>query len=269
MRRALVLISVFVAALLGTGLTSAWAGEPPMLKPEFRFHADGFLVQLKTESDSAHVVLTIYRHGLIAYYEAAAQITEDSVKAHFGHFGDLDYTFTAAAAAGKEGECAGARSNPEGTFRGSFEFTGENEFVKFEADRAHGSFEVFPSSGCGKSRALLRRKGEDEVTLAATTKGKRRVDYVLAFTLDTNKGPRLFLNGLRSEKREGMVIARSPGDHPCGRPSLGLQGWDGSAESARAFPGRRRIQAPAAWQPDLAGLAAGATARWRDAPPHR
>jgi hypothetical protein len=79
---------------------------------------------------------------------------------------------------------------------------------------------------------LSSRKREDEVTLAATTKGKRRVDCVLAFTLDTNKGPRLFLNGLRSEKREGMVIARGAQTIT----HVSALRWDFKAGTARLNP---------------------------------
>lgn len=168
MRRALVLVLVCGAALLGTGPTSAAAREGPLFKPEFRLHADGFLVQLKVESDGKHVVLNLFRHGQSAYYETAAQITEDSVKAHFGSLCDLDYTFTPASTPGKGAECAGARAKTEGTFRGRFDFAGENDYVKFDIGQAHGSFEVFPSAECRKAPPLLRPKRDEELTLTAT-----------------------------------------------------------------------------------------------------
>lgn len=229
MRRALVLLSVVVLGLLATSPVAS-AAEASILKPEFKLRADGFLVGLKVESDSRHVVLTLLRHGQIAYYEATAQITEDSVKAHFGRFGDLDYTFTPAA--GKRPRCGGARGLREGTFRGTFDFTGENGYVKFEADHAHGTFEVVRSSECERARVDAGKGKEDEVTLTATTGRRPPVDYLLVFTLKTNKGPRLFLNGFRAEKREGMLIER--GAQVITRP--GALQWDPKAGTARLNP---------------------------------
>lgn len=216
MRRALVLIPVILVSLLAASPTVR-AGEPSILKPEFTLHADGFLVRLKAETDSAHVVLTLFHHGQTAYYETAAQISEDSVKARFGRFGELDYTFTPGP--GGRPKCEGGDGTSEGTFRGTFDFTGENGYVKFEAGHAHGSFEAFPTAGCEEPDPTPaspkftpaprgRSKGGDEVTLVASRGDKRRTDYFLAFTGDTKKGRRLLLNGFRAEKREGMLVER-------------------------------------------------------------
>jgi len=148
MRRALVLVSVVVVGLAAAS-PAASAGEPPILKPEFTLHADGFLVTLKAETDSAHVVLTLFRHGQSAYYETAAQITEDSVKARFGRFGELDYTFTPRP--GNGASCKGGDGTSEGTFRGSFDFTGDTKqglrlFVNgFRAEKREG---CWSSAGC-------------------------------------------------------------------------------------------------------------------------
>lgn len=235
MRRALVLISVLAAALLGTGSTSAWAGETT-LKPEFKLRVDGFIVQLKTDSDSRHVVLTLWRHGLDAYYETTAKITEDSITAHFGRLGELDYTFTPKAGAGPN--CAGRIAKPEGTFRGSFEFRGENGYVQIDADHAHGSFEVFPATSCSKPQALLRRKPAKsskpakEVTLTAAVGNRHRGEALLAFTLPAKKGTLLYINGFRAEEREGMLIER--GATLITRPRV-LQ-WDPKFETARLDP---------------------------------
>lgn len=236
MRRALVLISVLAAALLGTGSTAAWAGEGPILKPEFKLRADGFIVQLKTESDSRHVVLTLWRHGLSAIYETAAQITEDSVTAHFGRLGDLDYTFTPAT--DSDPHCAGGIADPEGTFRGSFDFTGENGYVQIEADHAHGRFEVFPAAACAKAQALLRRKPAKssgpakEVTLTAVVGNRHRGEALLAFTLPAKKGTHLYLSGFRLEEREGMLVER--GATIITRPRA-LK-WDPQLNTARLDP---------------------------------
>jgi hypothetical protein len=230
MRRALVLISVLAAALLGTASTVAAAGERPLLKPEFELRADGFLVQLKTEPDSSRVFLSLGRHGLIAYYDTAARITEDSITAHFGRLGDLEYTFTPTP--GGSPHCAGRAAAPEGTFRGSFDFTGENGYVQIEADHARGSFASFPAAACEKAQALRRRKPAKDVTLTASVGNKQRGEYLLAFTLQSKRGPRLFINGFRAERREGMQIER--GAQLITGP--GALRWDSRLETAHLDP---------------------------------
>lgn len=231
MRRRLPLVLAALFLLIGMGSSAAAAGEPPILKPEFELRADGFLVTVKAEASSEKVVLTLYRHGQIAYYTTAAQITEDSVRARFGRFGELDYTFMPAS--GKRPKCKGTAGTEEGTFEGTFDFTGENDFVSFEADHADGTFEQAPAEGCKKpaARVLARRntakggaggKGEDEVTLSAVAGNERRGDYLLAFTLPTKKGTRLFINGFQVEEREGMLIER--GAQVAARP--GALRWD-------------------------------------------
>jgi len=244
MRRPLLLVPVILALLLATG-PAASAGEPPIRKAEFQLRADGFLVTLKTESSSEKVVLSLYRGGQVAIYEAPAEITADSVKVRFGRLGELDYTFTPAG--GKRPKCKGADGTTEGTFKGTFDFTGENDYVTIEADHAHGSFEVFPVEGCKEppSRTTpptrARRtspagegggEGEHEVTLAATTGGKRRVDYLLAFTLPTKKGTGLFINGFRAERREGMLIERGVQV----QARLGALRWDRATGIAHLDP---------------------------------
>jgi hypothetical protein len=231
MRRALALAS---SVLLGLSVASppAAAEEAPIREPEFQLHADGFLVTLKGESDGAHVVLTLFRHGQTAYYETAAQITENSVKARFGRFGELDYTF--APAAGGQPKCGGTKGTSEGTFSGTFDFSGENDYVRFEAAHAHGILKLFPDGECKKPpiaarRAAARREDkEDEVTLQATSGGRRRTDFLLAFTLQTKKGPRLIVTGFREEmlvERGVLTIARASA----------LQ-WDLKAGTARLTP---------------------------------
>lgn len=245
MRRALLVPAVL--ALLLAASPAASAVEPSIREPEFTLHADGFLVRLKSET-GAKVVLTLYRHGQTAYYETPARITEDSVEARFGRFGELDYTFTPAA--GKDPRCKGADGTSEGTFQGTFDFTGENHYVTIEADRAHGSFELFPTAGCaeppaGPARTTRSRRAhpagqgdrgqaeaKGEVTLQAAAGGRRRADYLLAFTLPTKRGTKLLVNGFRAEKREGMLVER--GAQTAAPPSA-LR-WDRAAGIARLTP---------------------------------
>jgi hypothetical protein len=245
MRRPLLVLLLVLAAIPAT---AASAAESPIRRPEFTLHADGFLVRLRSETDSSKVVLTLYRHGQTAYYETTARITEDSVEARFGKLGELDYTF--APAAGKEPRCKGADGTREGTFQGTFDFTGENRYVTIDADRAHGSFELFPAAGCeeqsaGQARATPSRRARSagpggrgqaeakgEVTLQAAAGGRRRADYLLAFTMATKRGVKLFINGFRAEKLEGMLVER--GVQTAAPPSA-LR-WDRAAGVARLTP---------------------------------
>lgn len=237
MRHVLALVLACIVGLLAASPASA-AAEAPIRDPEFTLRADGFLVTLRGEAESARVMLTFYRHGQMSYYETAAQITEDSVKARFGRFGELDYTFTPRA--DKRPKCKGADGRIEGTFRGTFDFTGEDHYVSIDADHAHGSFELFPAAGCkGPPAARVTedfagaaRAGKGGVTLTAAAGGRGRGTYLLAFTLPTKKGPRVFIKGFRAERLEGMVIER--GVEVVARP--GALDWDRAAGIARLTP---------------------------------
>ncbi|HEY2477242.1 MAG TPA: hypothetical protein VGI17_00765 [Solirubrobacterales bacterium] len=218
MRRALVLILASFAVLIVAGPTAS-AAEARIRNPEFTLREDGFLVTVKAASESTKIDLIVYRHGQVAYYLAPAEITEDSVKARFAQFGELDYTFTAAP--GKRPKCKGGDGTVPGTFRGTFTFHGENDYLDFEADHAHGTFELFPMDGCKEPAASFepparpRRAGGPNQAAAAkeatleVVSGKRPPAVgLIAFSIGTKKGVKVFLNAFRAEMTEGVLIER-------------------------------------------------------------
>jgi hypothetical protein len=231
MRRALVLAGVFVVSLLAAGPV----GAAPSRDIKFELHEDGFLVTVKSEvGEEEKLVLSLWRHGEIAYYEVPAEITEDRVKARFGQLGELDYTFIPGERVGPCAEFA------VGTYEGTFDFTGENEYVKFEVDRTRGTFLGLPTKGC---KEPLRRRAkaaaapsepraaEDEATLEAHTGHLLPIRFLLAFELD-GKRPRAFFNALQAERTEGMLVER--GAQMIGGP--GAFRWNLKAGTAHIHP---------------------------------
>lgn len=87
------------------------------------------------------------------------------MKARLGQLGEIDYTFTPASGGGSCGEPR------KGTFEGTFSFTGENDYVSFEADRASRTFLVAGAKACaGKARAAVAEaKPEEEAALPVHT----------------------------------------------------------------------------------------------------
>jgi hypothetical protein len=253
MRRLLLLVPAVLALLLAASPV-AWAAEAPIRGAEFELKADGFQIGLKAETEGEKATLSLIRHGQVAIYQVPAKVTENTVQAKFGKFGELDYTFTPGV--GKSPECKGADGTTEGTFTGTFDFTGENHYASFEADQAHGTFEQFPVEVCEGSpksskpstveslfgtAALTSSNGgaagagksEDKATLIATTGGKRLVTYLLASPLVTKgAGAKIFFFAMRAEKLKGMLVERGA-EVAAGR---GAFRWDLGAGTAQVAP---------------------------------
>jgi hypothetical protein len=247
MRRALVLLLASLAALLALSPTAS-AAERSLRQAQFELHADGFVVSVRSEIDGEELALTLYRRGEVAYYQAAAEITDETVKARFGRLGELAYTFTPASGAGT---CA---ESEEGTFHGTFTFTGENEYVHFEADHAHGAFLRALPKGCKQpqgpripapsigrasgprhpSGAAKKAKGPKEPKEATLLVTSRRlpIRYLLVFDGVTNKGTKVLISAFQAEKLEGMEIER--GAQVLAGP--GAFRWDLTTGTARIDP---------------------------------
>ena len=237
--RALALLAAFAAGVLCIASPAKAAPGRSLIEAKFELHQQGFKVIVETEAGEEKVVLNLYRHGQVAAYETPATFGEDSLQAHFGRFGELDYAFDPDPVSS---DCRGLG---KGTFRGSFDFTGENDFVHFEADRARGTF-ITTSSSCkeapGKplpsphfeaAAATLGRAAapEEEVTLAARSR-RSPFRFLLVFTAEYKGHPQAFFNAFREEKLEGMLIARGV------QTSAGLDSfhWDLDAGTARLDP---------------------------------
>jgi hypothetical protein len=262
-RLALLLIAVIAVGLLSFAGSVGAASGRALLQAKFELKAAGFQVAVETEASEEKVVLSLYRRGQVAIYQAPATFTEDSLHARFGRFGELDYTFT------EDPVSKDCRGLGKGTFNGTFTFTGENDFVHFEADRARGTLFATGSPGCKEgpgprlssphfrpgAAAPGRAKPVEEVTLSAHSR-KLPIRFLLVFTTEYKGREQAFFNAFRQEKLEGMVIAR--GVQTSG--GLGTFRWDLDAGTARLDPPapflgsavlRPRSSGPPSWSGSL------------------
>jgi hypothetical protein len=263
MGRVLLLVAVTAVGLLSFVSSVGAASGRTLLQAKFELKEEGFQVAVETEASEEQIVLTLYRRGQVAIYQAPATFTEDSLHASFGRFGELDYTFTEDPVAR---DCRGLG---KGTFRGTFAFTGENDFVHFEADRARGTLFATGSPGCKEgpgprlpsphlrpaAAAFGRAKAVEEVTLSAHSH-KLPIRVLLVFTTRYKGHQQAFFNAFRQEKLEGMEIAR--GVQTAG--GLGTFRWDLDAGTARLDPPapllgsavlRPRSSGPPSWSGSL------------------
>jgi hypothetical protein len=231
-RRAVLILAASLAALLAA-VPAASAAPPHRI--EFELHEDGFLITVKSEASEEKVVLTLFRHGEVAVYETGAELTDDTVKARFGKLGELDYAFTPARGAGRCAELGG------GTFEGTFAFTGENEYVKFEADRASATVLGRGSNKCkeGRRAAIASRRAEakreaaeDEAALLVHSRLPLPIRSMLVFEIEEKHRRSVYFSAFETEKEEGMLIAR--GAQVAARP--GAFRWNLSAGTAHVAP---------------------------------
>jgi hypothetical protein len=255
MRRALVIAGVMLMGLLA----AAPAAGAPIRDAKFELREGGFLVAVKIEISEEEIVLTLYRHGEVAVYKAGAEYTDDTVKARFGQLGELDYTFTPAKPARACGELT------EGTFEGTFTFTGENEYVKFEADRASGTY-LDEAKSCTEGRraaagsraAATPKRGpaEEEASLLVHSHLPLPARSMLVFETEVKHRHRVFFSGFEQEKAEGMLIAR--GAQVVAPPrdfTWNLKSGTAHADPPAPFTGsatfKRRPGGPPLWQGSL------------------
>jgi hypothetical protein len=225
--RRVVLILATIAAILSVAPIAA-AVEGPARGANFELHEGGFLVSVRADATEEKVTLTLYRHGEVAIYNTAADFTDDTVKARFGQLGELDYTFTPSTRVGQCSEFA------DGTFVGTLTFTGENEYVAFQADRAHGSFLSPPRPGCRKARrarpgAEPEREPEASLLVHSDTRPLRSM---VVFEGEAKHRRHVFFSAFEYEEAEGMVIER--GAQMVGPPRDFT--WDLEAGTARVDP---------------------------------
>jgi hypothetical protein len=208
----LAFICLSVAALLAVG-PSASAEGAPVRQFEFKLREDGFKVTVKDDPGEEKVLMTLFRDGEVAYYETPAEVGEDSVRARFGQLGELDYTFTPAPRARSCGKPT------RGTFEGTFNFTGENEYVKFAVAKALGRFDGPATDGCeeaGRRPAAFRARGggpktegaDDEATLGAHTRLPLPARSLLVFEFVRKGRSMVAFDAFQQEKKEGMRVAR-------------------------------------------------------------
>jgi len=224
MRRALVLISVFGAALLGTGLPLAQAVPPSLGISEvsresirFDFHRGPFLVYAEMLGPGNRIALTVIRDGASATYATKPHFEGRTVRARFGRLGSLDLTFTPTP--GKVKRCD-TIVDAQGVFTGRLEFTGEHHYIHFDIDRVRG--EHTSAGSCSSSRPVLAsprrasprpwaalRGEEGEATLTARAPVPRGGD-ALTVTMERGieGGFRGVIAAFRFEHGEGMEVIR-------------------------------------------------------------
>lgn len=212
MRRFVLILVASLAALVALSPAAA-AAEGTIREVKFELHEDGFLVVVQSEVSAGKIVLTLDRHGEVAYYETPAELTEDAVKARFGRFGELDYTFTPAPHVGPCSEVV------TGTFEGTFDFTGENEYVEFEAPSARGTMRGAQEKGCRDGRrasAAPRRAAaeatrevvEDQASLLGHSAPPWPIRSLLVVEFEMKHRQRVLFEGFRGERVEGMLVGR-------------------------------------------------------------
>jgi hypothetical protein len=257
MRRALVIAGVMLAGLLAlvpalaTAASSPSREEAPLEEPEF-FEAEELTFTLSVEGFAVDVVvedngieetatLTISRGDLTSTYEVPAMLTGDSVSARFGTLGAFDLHFEPKKGARK---CLGRL-----IFTGSFTFTGENDYVHVDADRAEGSrlggefftcgsedeegfLEVDESVGLEAIAGSVKRGAGRQVTAEEWGPGgHRREVRVAASQVEETEGMRI-ARGALVHARRGAFRHNVYLDTATLKPPAPFTGW------ARLKPGR-------------------------------
>jgi len=215
MRRALVLAGVLFAGLVVVPALAAGAEREVERELAFSLEAEGFTGEVFVSNNDGEVsaTLIVNRGSQVAFYSTPAKVTAERVTARFGGLGELDYRFTPK----QNGriECTGSE-NGEAVFEGTFDFTGENGYVHFEADHAEGFFQIYPEpKNCAEHR-LARRfvpyhpsYSDEGATLHARagSRAKGRMREVIVFD-DGRPGHRVLVYATLGERREGMSVAR-------------------------------------------------------------
>lgn len=217
MRRALVFAGVLFAAL-PVAIPALAAGAAPEVERELAFglEAEGFPVRVSVSDNDGEVnaTLMLSRGPRVARYSAPATVTADRVTARFGSLGELDFRIVPRRTG--DSDCIGAEEG-KAVFEGTFDFTGENGYVHIEADRAEGSFQVYPAPKvCPPGRSAWRgvpytpTYSEEGATLQARagSRAKGRIREVMVFDEGQRRRYKVALFALLFEAREGMTVAR-------------------------------------------------------------
>ncbi|HKT82889.1 MAG TPA: hypothetical protein VJQ84_03530 [Solirubrobacterales bacterium] len=217
MRRSLVLAGVlFGIVLAAVPAFAVGAGGEVERELAFGLKSEGFAggVFVSNNDGDIDATLILSRGRQIAYYSTPAKVTSERVTARFGSLGELDFRF-APKQNGKV-VCTGAEEG-EAVFEGTFVFTGENGYVQIEADRAEGSFQIYPEpKNCPQGRLAQRAASyhpsySDEGATFAARAGSRAKASVREITVfdQGRRGPhKVFVDAYLVEAREGMAVAR-------------------------------------------------------------
>jgi hypothetical protein len=271
-RVSLLLLAITVAIVLLAASAAVALGAGPeggtVVKVDLELTTSNGLHAHLENSEDGTVTLQLRREGQIANYQVPGEATEAGLKVRFGRLGLIDVAFTPTNTLGSTEPgtgCTGApRTQREGVFSGTIDFTGEREFVRIEGTQTSGSMSVISQWVCPEveattsfaraSRMLAatprEKKGEREsATLLAGSRGCSC--YFVAGVHHRRSGGKSIFLSVKLEKREGMTIeretlARGPAsafdfDHAAGmatlRPPIPFSG----RASFKARPHRRGL----------------------------
>jgi hypothetical protein len=216
MRRVLVLGMLFAGLFVAVPALAAGAGREVERELTFAVDIEGFTAGVFVSNNDGDVSATMIlnRGPQVAYYSTPAKVTAERVTARFGGLGELDFRF--APKPNGSVKCNGAEEG-EAVFEGTFNFTGENDYVHIEADHAAGSFQIYPEpKTCTQKRVALRAAryhpsySEEGATLEAraVSRPKRTMREVMVFDAGRPGPHGVFFFAALVEKREGMAVAR-------------------------------------------------------------
>jgi hypothetical protein len=200
-RRALVLLSVIAAGLLGTGLFpagSADAAAPRAAAEPFytienlyiNRRVGEFFVSVAGGTDQEFTSVTISRgHESASYLTKRWHLDDKELTVRFGGLGYLDMTFQGAPNLGKH---CGDRTDMDGKFKGEFHFRGEGGYVDFDLHSAPGQLGLVRDP-C-PSGVRTRPTGETEAERKA---GIEREAELEAHTPGPVPSDRLYAAGIR------------------------------------------------------------------------
>lgn len=260
-----------LATLVAAAPTSA--APKPRHALYIEAHAGGFLIQLQSQLGSGRVRLLLDRAGEVAYYNARAQIGEDSVRARFGRLGSLDFSFAPGRGEGPVGCSTEEEGWQRGTFKGALVFHGEHHYANVDVRHASGWLQTYPAD-CGgsagraaSSRTVARASAataETGVLLEASTSYRLPVRTLYCTIENDPDGVKAAFSALREERREGMLIFRGGQV----RGGAALFQWDLGNGTARIEPPapftgrafyRREGHGKASWRGDLSVAVLGAS----------
>ncbi|HSK50953.1 MAG TPA: hypothetical protein VK889_10735 [Solirubrobacterales bacterium] len=243
------------AALAEEEEREGWAGA-------FRVKAsNGYSIEaliLQGPGDKGFLLLFVTHEGGGVFYSTRAKVTPDEVEADLGPLGEIDFDLVLSGRERKERSSCDPQpvEFPAGTYRGTFEFRGEEGYARASATKARLIIRplmeiVCPGDGGGESGGPMLPGAR----LRAFSRGN--ADH-LSLQVNANRpGARVFYEARTEEMRDGIEISRFVE----GIAPRGTFSWDPLLRRATLAPPApfsgsasfHRVAAPASrWTGDLA-----------------
>lgn len=210
MRRALVLIAVLVASLAAALPQGASAAGFLIDHVTLKRQIGEYMVYVQAEDGGKGATFAVERgHSAVIYATPDGGLEGRTITARFGQLGSLRLTLQGPV---HHSQRCGGRSETQGTFRGRFEFHGEDGYLDLDLHSMPGDAQVV-SRRCptgGRSRPVKRPGKEPSATLAVKSTGSLPSEFFAAVGEHTNDGrfSGAFYAGL-DELHERVVIERT------------------------------------------------------------